>query len=381
MKTLLKQLRREDRRIGLRPLGVLCVLAILTLGACSGRAPAQGVVTVVATPTADPIPVVVVPTDTPTPSPTPVPPIKQLTTGGCCVQPSWSPDSKQVWFLDRPSPDAPTGIYAVNIDAPLIEPFRVLDLVGLYSPDLSLVAYPEGRDTVVERLEDGERWVIPNQGQAVVFSPDAKRIAWEIEDIDGPYDQRRVDVYMARFNGEDPVLLATAYGGGLHGWLDEDRVLFSGRPSLDVRQRTLTALDLSSNVAVDLVTAERFGGITVSPGGAWVAYFTPFNEDVARNRIWIQRTDGSDARSMDFWGAYQWSDDSRLLYIPMRESADVPFVVYEYDTATGRSRPVTDPVSAPIEIANGDWKVSPDGRYVAYVNSVDRNLWMVELDE
>jgi len=31
--------------------------------------------------------------------------------------------------------------------------------------------------------------------------------------------------------------------------------------------------------------------------------------------------------------------------------------------------------------ANGDWRVSPDGRYVVYVNSEDRNLCLVELAE
>ncbi|MGH2594227.1 MAG: hypothetical protein ACRDGG_12015 [Anaerolineae bacterium] len=353
------------------------LIALAVLAAC-GRQPQPPIVTAVATPTADPVP-----TDTPeprhTPSPTPTPPIKQLTGDGCCVQPGWSPDSKQVWFLDKPSPDAPAGIYAVNIDEPLASPFRALDLIGLYSRDLSLIAYPEGRDTIVERLKDGERWVIPNQGQAVVFSPDAKRIAWEIEEDEGPFDQRRSDVYLARFDGEDAVLVATLYGGGLQGWLDGQRLLFSGRPSLDVRERTLTVLDLSSNVAIDLVTAERIGGVTASPGGSWLVYFISFNDDASRNSIWLQRTDGSAPQRLDFWGAYQWRDDSRLLTIPMRESPDRPFVIWEYDVATGQSRPVTDPVTAPIEIANGDWKVSPDGRYVVYVNSVDRNLWLVEL--
>ncbi len=361
-------------------LGVLCVLAVVILAACDARQPEPPVVIVVATPTDDPNPVPVIPTDTPTPSPTPVPPLKQLTRGRCCVQPAWSPDSKQVWFLDKPSPDAPAGIYAVDIDAPLAEPFRVLDLIGLYSRDLSLVAYPDGRDTVVEQLDNGERWTLPNQGQAVVFSPDAKRIAWEIEDIDGPFDQRRSDIYMARFTGEDPVLIATVYGGGLQGWLDGQHLLFSGRPSLAARERILTALDLTSNVAIDLVTAERIAGISASPGGAWLAYFISFNEDASRNGIWIQRTDGSAARRLDFWGGYQWRDDARLLYIPMRESPDVPFVIWEYDTATGQSQPLTDPATAPIQIANGDWRVSPDGRYVAYVNSVDRNLWLAELE-
>jgi Tol biopolymer transport system component len=338
-------------------------------------------VTAVATPTLDATATAfAIDPPTVTPSPTPVPPIKQLTDGGCCVQPAWSPDSQQVWFLDKPSPDAPVGIYAVRIDQPLTEPFRVLDLIGLYSRDLSLVAYPEGRDTIVERLSDGERWVIPNRGHEVIFSPDGKRIAWEIEEIDGPFDQRRTDVYLARFTGEDAVLVATVYGGGFQTWLDEQRILFSGRPSLAVRERTLTVLGLGSNVAVDLVTAERISGITASADGSWLAYFISFNDDAARNSIWVQRTDGSEARRLDFWGAYQWRDDARLLYIPMRQSSpDEPFVIWEYDTATDQSRPVTDAATAPIQIANGDWRVSPDGRYVVYVNSADLNLWLVEL--
>jgi len=362
-------------------LGVLCVFAVFSfVTACDARRPEQNVVTVVATPTNDPTPVVIIiPTDTPAPSPTPMPPIRQLTAGGCCVQPFWSPDSQQVMFIDRPAPDAPVGIYAVDVGEPSGQAFLALDVLGLYSRDLSLVAYPAGRETFVEELGSGERWVIPNQGQAVVFSPDNKRVAWEIEDIDGPFDQRRSDIYLARYTGEDAVRVTTVYGGGLNGWLDERRLLFSGRPSLDVRERTLTALDLTTNVAVDLVTAERIAGVTPSPGGEWVAYFISFDEDSARNAIWVQRTDGSDARRLDFWGAYQWRDGTRLLYIPMRESPDEPFVIWEYDTASGRSRRVTDPAAAPIQIANGDWKVSPDGRYVVYVDSADRNLWLAEL--
>ena len=371
--------RRRGRVVSL-------LVAMLLMPACRISDPAP-IVTAVASPTVQSTVAGVLPTftpaPTPTPSPTPRPPLKQLTSGGCCVQPSWSPDSKQVWFLDKPSADAPPGTYAVNIDEPMKPPFRVLDLVGLYSRDLSLVAYPEGRDTMVERLKTGERWTIPNQGQAVVFSPDAKRIAWEIEEsnADKPFDERRAQIYLARFDGEDPVLVTTVYGGGLVGWIDDQRILFSGRPSLDVRERTLVALDITHNVASDLVKAERLGGIAVSPGGSWLAYFITFDEDASRNGIWIERTDGSGAHRLDVWGAYQWRDDSRLLYIPVRASASEPFVIGEYDTAKGTSRPVTDPATAPIEIANGDWRVSPDGRYVVYLNDADRNLWLVELEK
>src|SRR3972149_5185094 len=108
-------------RVDLRPL--ILLVALVVLAACDARRPAPAVVTMVVTPTADPSPVVVVPTVTPTPSPTPVPPIKRLASAACCVQPVSSPDSRQVLFIDKPSPDAPIGIYAVNIDKPLAEPF------------------------------------------------------------------------------------------------------------------------------------------------------------------------------------------------------------------------------------------------------------------
>jgi len=378
LKILIRAIRVNPRPT--RFFSVMLPVLLWLLAACDARQPEPAVVTVVATPTNDPAPVVTVPTDTPTPSPTPKPPIRQLTSGGCCVQPFWSLDSTQVLFIDKPAPDAPSGFYAVGIGEPPGRPILALDVIGLYSRDLSLVAYPEGRETFVEESGTGERWAIPNQGQAVVFSPDSQRIAWEIEDIDGPFDQRRSDIYLARYTGGDAVRVTTVYGGGLNGWLDERRLLFSGRPSLDVRERTLTALDLTTNVAVDLVTAERIGGVAASPGGEWVAYFISFDQDAARNGIWVQRTDGSGARRLDFWGAYQWRDEARLLYIPVRESPEEPFVIWEYDTASGRSRPVTDPATALIQIANGDWRVSPDGRYVVYVNGEDRNLWLVELE-
>ena len=61
----------------------------------------------------------------------------------------------------------------------------------------------------------------------------------------------------------------------------------------------MTVLDLRANVAIDLVTAERISGVRLSNDGSWVSYFISFNADDERNGIWVQRTDGSDARQID----------------------------------------------------------------------------------
>jgi Tol biopolymer transport system component len=359
-----------------------CVILLLFSAACASNAPAPAATiesvttpTVVAFPTEQPTNT---PMPTPTITPTPTPVLRQLTTGGCCVMPSWSPDSKQVLFVDKPSAQTEAGVYGVEIDQPG-EP-NPIGPVALYSPDRTLAAYPVDVRTVVEKLSTGDRWVIPNNGQAVEFSPDGRRVAWEIEAISGPYDERQTDIFMANYDGTDAVKVARVYGGGLVGWLPRGlSMLFLGRPSLSTRERTLTALDLRTNEAIDLVTAERIGGVSISPGGSWLSYFISFNEDDERNGIWVQRTDGSGARRLEMWGAYQWRDDSRLLAIPARTSPDQAFEIWEVDAATGEKKQLTDAAMTPLNILNGDWRVSPDGRYVVFVNSADRNLWLLEL--
>jgi Tol biopolymer transport system component len=60
-------------------------------------------------------------------------------------------------------------------------------------------------------------------------------------------------------------------------------------------------------------------------------------------------------------------------------SADRAFEILEVDAATGKIRKLTEAAITPLQILNGDWRVSPDGRYIVYVNSVDRNLWLLKL--
>ena len=359
-----------------------CAIGCLFLAACTSSTPLPLVAPEVSTAPAAAVFPTVQPTATPQPTPTitptPTPELRQLTTDGCCVMPSWSPDSKQVLFIDRSASQAEAGVYAVDIDRPQ-EP-KLSGPVGIYSPDRSLVAYPIDARTVVEKLSTGDRWVIPNNGQALEFSPDNRRVAWETEAISGPYDERQDDIFIANYDGTDAVKAARVYGGGLAGWLPRSlSILFLGRPSLSTHNRTLTALDLRTNEAFDLVTAERISGVGVSRDGSWVAYYVSFDSDIERNGIWVQRTDGTGARKLDVWGAYQWRDDSHLLAIPARTSPDQAFEIWEVDAATGDKHKLTDAAVTPLNILNGDWRVSPDGKYVVFVNSADRNLWLVKL--
>jgi hypothetical protein len=372
---------KDEVRAALRLTG--SVVCMFILAACTASEPAPIIPTTVPeTPTAVVFPTAqptATPAPTPTITPTPTPEMIQLTTDGCCVMPSWSPDSKQVLFIDKPGPEVETGVYAIDINDRSKGP-QLDGRVGIYSPDRSLVAYPQDTRTLVEKISSGERWAIPNNGQSVEFAPDNQHLAWEAEAISGPYDQRQNEIFVANIDGKEASKVARVYGGGLVGWLPRGLgIMFLGRPSLNSHDSTLTVLDLRANVAADLVTAERISGVRMSNGGNWVSYFISFNPDDKRNGIWVQRTDGSEARQIDLWGAYQWRDDSHLLVIPARTSSDQPFELWQIDAETGEKQKLTDAAVTPLNILNGDWRVSPDGKYVVFVTSADKNLWLVKL--
>lgn len=325
-------------------------------------------------------PPTIVPAPTTEPVAIPTPELRQLTTGGCCVNPSWSPDSKQVLFIDKPTANAPTGLYAIDVTATLAQSPQVIGRVGDYSPDRLLIAYRQSGQTIVENLKTGVSSIIPNDGHEVIFAPDNKHIAWEAEAINGPYDQRPNNIYLANIDGRDAVRITKVYGGGLVGWSPQGlKPVFLGRPSLDVHTRTLTILDLTTNVAVDLVSAERISGVSLSANGAWLAYNITFEADKTRNGIWLERSDGMQMLRIDQWGAYQWRDDSHLLIIPQRTSSDRSFDLIEIDAASSESRLLIDGSITALNIFNGDWRVSPDGQYIVFLNSTDRNLWLVKL--
>jgi Tol biopolymer transport system component len=63
----------------------------------------------------------------------------------------------------------------------------------------------------------------------------------------------------------------------------------------------------------------------------------------------------------------------RLLVIPFQPEA-VSHELWELDVNTGDTRRLTDPDVTPVNIASGDWTVSPDGRHVAFLDSRDGNI-------
>jgi hypothetical protein len=235
---------------------------------------------------------------------------------------------------------------------------------------------------------DGERWTVPARGRSVRISPGQKRIAWSEGNDDLPPDRQVTAIWIANLDGSEPRKVVTLRRGGLSGWISDDILLVSGRESANAPDQVLWALPLDGSPQVELARAERLRGPLLSPSGAWVAYYVTFDADPARNGLWVARTDGSGAKQLppELFGSYQWRgcpgpcepDAETMLVVPLQPAAEY-HELWQLEAASGETQRLTDPAVTPFKIANGDWRVSPDGRHIAYLESSDRNIWAIAL--
>jgi hypothetical protein len=304
-----------------------------------------------------------------------------------------------VLFIDKPGPDLPTGIWAVDLAQLEPKPSLLTDQVAFYTADLSFRIELKPDTTIIERLSTpltggqpaagkdtnplpGTSWAVPSQGQPISISPGRKHVAWQVSDDDLPFERRTTQVWVADFDGSDPQVVVDLPRGGIGGWISDEVLLLSGRESLEDQEQILFTLSLVDGRRVELARGKRLRGGLLSPDGEWLAYFVALDEDREQNGLWLVRSDGSTRRKIepDLFGAYQWRDSKRLIIVPFRPSA-ASHELWELDAETGQTRPLTDPEITPFKIANGDWKVSPNGQYVAFVESRDHNIWVLGLPD
>ena len=283
-------------------------------------------------PTAMPTPTATaMPTATPTSTPPPPPQAIQLTEGGCCTQPFWSPDSQQVRFIDQPAADQPVGIWGVSLAEPLAAPQFVTDRLEESTASPRYLIETGGDATVIERRSDGERWTVPAGGRTVFISPGETVIAWAATNSDAPSSQQVTTLSLANLDGSGAQQIATLPRGGLSGWIDEDTLLISSRDSLESREQALSAYNLTDGTRTELARAERLRGQVLSPSGGWLVYYITFDADPEKNGLWVVSTDGQQSIQLgdDLFGSYQWRpcaqrcspEDDRLVIVPLRPDA------------------------------------------------------------
>lgn len=302
----------------------------------------------------------------------------------CCASPGWYSDSKTILFIDKPTADAPTGLYAVNINAPLTGALWS-ERIAFYTREFDYAQIPEPAGTRLIRLKpfsgesDGNEIRVRNGGRSVSFSPDRTRIVWTETRETFPIENRVSNIMLAPvdFDGAgigEAERITQVLRGGVSGWIDNNRLLINGRLSRDTQDSTTFVYDLTTNKQTVIFTAERSRLTTVSRDGSWIAYVITNDPDAARSGLWVIRSDGTDAKQVKLFGAAQWRDASHLIIAPFEINAP-SHSFYEYDAESGETRRLT-PADKPFKIASGDWAVSPDGEKIVFVNAADNNLWL-----
>lgn len=319
------------------------------------------------------------PPPTPTITSTPLPSLTQLTSGGCCPQPFFSPDASQVWYLDHPAPDSPAGIWGVPLTGG--SPQFISDRPGYFSADGQYIVYPKNFHTYIQNTVTGERWEPPlTEGRFVAISPNNAFIAWQVNSSVFNFDGRAVDIWVANLNGSSPYQVAHLLGGGLNTWFpDSQRLLVTNRDFAGADPQ-LTILNIVDGSLTPLVQAFNLRGVSLSPQGGWIVYQIAFSGDPTRDGLWIISSDGTQNTRLDVFGSYRWRSETQLLIVPLNTTnVSASQQLLQFDITTSTLQPVTHPDVTPFRIANGDWIVSPNGSQVVFLSADDRNLWLLQL--
>jgi Tol biopolymer transport system component len=323
------------------------------------------------------------PTATPLPTETPLPKLRQVTNGGCCVQPFFSPDATQILFIDRPSVNEPVGVYGVDLGNALpATPQLVNEVIGFRSPDRAIVATFNGEMTTLTNEETGETWSVNTGGNRPRFASNNSRIVWVAADREGPYDRRQSDIWVSQLDGSNAGRALSLYGGGFVSWYpDSERVLLVGRERPAEENQNLISVDLTTGEQTNLASQQRIRHIELSPNGSWIVYYVDFSDAAEDRGVWAVSGDGATRKKLNTpgFGAFKWRNDNTLLFIPFRDNPADSMELWAIELSTNKATPVT--IDPPVEfsISNGDWVVSPDGNKIVFVNSSDQNIWLITL--
>jgi len=326
------------------------------------------------------------PTPTPTPgrSPTAGPstsadgwsPVR-LTNGGCCPDPFWSADSREVRFLARPEPTQPASIYAIprtGGPAKLVrrEP-------ALFSPDGAYTVTAAGETVVLERSQDGKRWTITTDGRGVRFSNTMRYIAWtESSDAFTNLNLIQRTIWIANLDGSQGSSVVTVVGGGFLGWTKDDAGILVSGGLITGGPRGVWRVSAAGGEPELLFEAEEVQGSLVSPKGGWLAFFVAFGSDPDRNGLWVMSTEDGSASLVESFGSYRWRDEGRLLIVPLviNQPGDG---LWQYEATSDALTKLFGSGEVPFKVANNDWSVSPDGAYIAFRSGIDENIWTLAL--
>ncbi len=293
----------------------------------------------------------------------------------------WSPkDSEAVYVVDALSQSS-SGVFRQPLEGGPRQLVRRTPPL-FTSPDgtLTVERLADGRMHIT-RLADGTSWNVDTQGVYPAISPNGKRLLWRVvygEIVPGT-STPGVAFWVSNVDGSQKRRVYSARDSSAQ-WLDATRILIVRRLTY-TPTRELYILDVSQPEAEPQLLGryDFLHELRVAPGGAFVAFFLAFQKDPAANGVYVQRTQiGSAPQRLEAFGAYRWRD-RRSLYMLSYDPAQDAHALGVADALSGRVRWLTDPKTLPIRVANGQWRVSPDGQQIALLDPQDQRLYLLRI--
>lgn len=304
----------------------------------------------------------------------------KLTRDGCCPVPQWLGDSSGIIFFGSfQSGDPRRATWRVPREGGT--PQLLSAQYGTFSPDTSLIAYPDGEVTRLARLDGTVVGTVANGGERVYLAATNDRAAWLVAapgvvivspSLDPPFQ-----VAIARLDRGESVILPPVFVGETLQWFpDGRRILVNGRDSR-AEHPGLWVVDTISGAATLIVESPWLEAPLVSPDGKRIAYTATLQRDPAANGVWVVNADGSGRQRLPIAGGYRWAPDSQaLLYVPA--PTDRPNdELWRYILADGARTPLVSIEQVPFTIAQNEWEVAPDGTAIVYRSAIDGAIWVL----
>ena len=192
---------------------------------------------------------------------------RAITEAGCCSGFSWSDDGDDVTFFDRDL-DGRQGLWA--LDTTTLEKTFESPAPRLTSPSGRYQIEQTGTPNsaiLTDTLLD-ETWEFSLAGPYLLFSPLEDRVLFSVRQPGIlPNYARLASIYTASVDGSDVRLLTRMFGGPIGWFPDGERVLLSGRQTLD-EPSGIWIYNLSSSELKQIVTGDFIRRTSISPGGA-----------------------------------------------------------------------------------------------------------------
>ena len=292
----------------------------------------------------------------------------------CCQRYWWSKTANDIFYVVDGSTNQRAGVYEWSVTT--ASPTNNISALPLpiTSPDGTYEIMLIDNRAYIKRISDNELTPTPVMDQIPALSPNNVHLLW-IERTEA--DQSPTNIFVSNFDGTGSRMIYSDLSASAM-WLDDNQLLISVRED---RTTALSILNIIDGTLTPIGTWENLRGLSASPGGTHLMFYLVSQAEPSLDGMYtIETRANASLQKLSWFGGYQWRDSDSVYYIPFDPASDIQQLAY-FHIPTGTHHMLTDPNIQPFTLMNGDWSVSPDGKHILFQNAINRNLWVLSLND